>query len=70
MHTVYEIIHYFTWLIPRVCEQDAGVTVMVVTVASPKKALEFVEAQNELPLSTVFCSANLEAYKARYPNSV
>lgn len=37
---------------------------MVVTVASPKKALEFVEAQNELPLSTVFCSANLEAYKA------
>ncbi len=52
---------------PRVFEQDAGVTVMVVTVASPKKALEFVEAQNELPLSTVFCSANLEAYKARYP---
>jgi len=44
--------------------QAAGVVVMVVTVASPTKALEFVEAQAELPLSAVYCSSSLEAYKA------
>jgi hypothetical protein len=30
--------------------QAAGVKVMVVTVASPTKAAEFVEAQAELPM--------------------
>jgi len=37
---------------------------MVVTVASPKKAAEFVEAQQELPLEAVFCSSDLAAYRA------
>jgi len=37
---------------------------MVCTVASPTKAADFVEAQAELPLSVVFCSSNLDAYRA------
>lgn len=44
--------------------QAAGVKVMVVTVASPTKAAEFVEAQAELPMSAVFCSRDLGAYKS------
>ena len=44
--------------------QAAGVKVMVVTVASPQKAAEFVSAQQELPLDAVFCSADLAAYRA------
>lgn len=44
--------------------QAAGVSVMVVTVASPTKAAEFVAAQEELPMSAVFCSSNLDAYRA------
>jgi hypothetical protein len=44
--------------------QAAGVTVVVVTVASPEKAAEFVAAQGELPLSNVFCSSDLQAYRA------
>jgi hypothetical protein len=44
--------------------QAEGVTVAVVTVASPQKAAEFVEAQDELPMSVVYCSSDLSAYKA------
>ena len=44
--------------------QAAGVSVMVVTVASPQKAAEFVQAQEELPLSAVYCSSDLGAYKS------
>lgn len=44
--------------------QAAGVRVMVVTVASPTKAAEFVDAQGELPLEAVYCSADLDAYRA------
>lgn len=33
-------------------------------VASPTKAAEFVEAQAELPMSAVFCSKDLAAYKS------
>mmetsp|Transcript_20479 Transcript_20479/g.39750 ORF Transcript_20479/g.39750 Transcript_20479/m.39750 type:complete len:153 (+) Transcript_20479:442-900(+) len=44
--------------------QAAGVNVMVVTVASPTKAAEFVDAQAQLPLENVYCSADLDAYRA------
>ena len=44
--------------------QAAGVSVMVVTVASPTKAAEFVNAQEELPMSAVYCSSSLDAYRA------
>lgn len=44
--------------------QAAGVSVMVVTVASPTKAAEFVNAQEALPMSAVYCSASLDAYRA------
>lgn len=36
--------------------------VMVVTVASPTKAAEFINAQEELPMSVFFCSQDLQAY--------
>lgn len=35
----------------------------MVSVASPTKAREFVEAQNELPMSMFYCSQDREAYQ-------
>lgn len=42
--------------------QAADVEVMVVTVASPIKAAEFINAQEELPMSVFYCSQDLDAY--------
>mmetsp|Transcript_14338 Transcript_14338/g.29709 ORF Transcript_14338/g.29709 Transcript_14338/m.29709 type:complete len:158 (-) Transcript_14338:296-769(-) len=36
---------------------------MVVTVASPTKAAEFINAQDELPMSVFYCSQDLAAYR-------
>lgn len=43
--------------------RDANINVVVVSIASPNKARQFLDTQRELPADVLYCSQDLEAYK-------